>query len=71
VHHGVAKRRDAARATVVATVYAAHQNDSLSAPPHPPAPPEEVWINPQKAPRTLAGITEYQAILLAHEGTFA
>jgi hypothetical protein len=56
---------------VVATVYAAHQNDSLSAPPHPPAPPEEVWINPQKAPRTLAGITEYQAILLAHEGTFA
>ena len=48
VHHGVAERRIAARATVLAAAYAAHPERFPAGLPHPPARPREVWINPPK-----------------------
>jgi putative transposase len=48
VHHGVAAQRVAARATVLATAYAAHPERFPAGLPHPPAPPVEVWINRPK-----------------------
>ena len=48
VHHGVAEQRIAARATVLATAYAAHPERFPAGQPHPPARPVEVWINPPK-----------------------
>jgi putative transposase len=46
VHHGVAEQRVAARATVLATAYAAHPERFSAGPPTPAAMPTEVWINP-------------------------
>jgi putative transposase len=48
VHYGLAKQRLAARATVLATAYAAHPERFPAGRPHPPARPLEVWINPPK-----------------------
>jgi len=48
VHHGLAEQRVAARATVLATAYAAHPERFPAGPPHPAAGPVEVWINPPK-----------------------
>jgi len=50
VHHGLAKQRIAARATMFATAYAAHPERFPGGLPQPPACPTEVWINP---PNTL------------------
>jgi putative transposase len=52
VHHGVAEQRVAARATVLATAYAAHSERFPAGLPHPPARPVEVWINPPKTRAT-------------------
>jgi len=52
VHHGLAEQRVAARATVLATAYAAHPERFPAGLPQPPGRPAEVWINP---PRTRAG----------------
>ena len=46
VHHGRAEQRVAARATVLATAYAAHPERFAAGPPAPAAMPTEVWINP-------------------------
>jgi len=48
VHHGRAEQRVAARATVLATAYAAHPERFPAGPPAPAAMPTEVWINPPK-----------------------
>ena len=52
VHHGVAEQRIAARATVLATAYAAHPERFPAGQPQPPARPLEVWINPPKTRAT-------------------
>jgi len=52
VHHGLAEQRVAARAAVLATVYARHPERFPAGWPHPPARPVEVWINPPKARAT-------------------
>jgi hypothetical protein len=46
VHHGLAGRRVAARASVLATAYAAHPERFPNGLPEPPARSTEVWINP-------------------------
>jgi len=46
VHHSLAEQRVAARATVLATAYAAHPERFPGGLPQPPAYPTEVWINP-------------------------
>jgi putative transposase len=48
VHHGRAEHRLAARATVLATAYAAHPERFPAGRPQPLARPLEVWINPPK-----------------------
>ena len=48
MHHGLAAQRIAARATVLATAYAAHPERFPAGPPAPTAMPTEVWINPPK-----------------------
>jgi putative transposase len=48
VHHGLAEQRVAARATVLATAYAAHPERFPGGLPHPLPPPVEVWINRPK-----------------------
>jgi putative transposase len=48
VHHGLAEQRVAARATVLATAYAAHPERFPAGPPAPAALPTTVWINPPK-----------------------
>ena len=48
VHHGRAEQRVAARATVLATAYAAHPERFAAGPPAPAAVPTAVWINPPK-----------------------
>jgi len=53
VHYGVAEQRIAARATVLATAYAAHPERFPAGQPHPPARPVEVWINPPKTEAAL------------------
>jgi len=50
VHHGLAEQRVAARATVLATAYAAHPERFPRGLRQPPARPEAVWINPSKPP---------------------
>ena len=52
VHFGLADQRVAARATVLATSYAAHPERFPRGLPRPPARPEAVWINPPKPPAT-------------------
>jgi hypothetical protein len=49
VHHGVAQQRVAARATVLATAYAAHPERFPAGLSLLPALPVEAWINPPKA----------------------
>jgi len=51
VHYGFAEHRVAARATVLATAYAAHPERFPRGLPQPPARPTEVWINPPPAAR--------------------
>jgi putative transposase len=53
VHHGLAAQRVAARATVLATAYAAHPERFSAGVPHPPERPVEVWINRPKNPMPL------------------
>jgi putative transposase len=48
VHHGLAEQRVAARATLLATAYAAHPERFPGGLPHPPTPPVAVWINRPK-----------------------
>jgi len=48
VHHGLAEQRVAARATVLATAYAAHPERFPRGLRQPPARPEAVWINASK-----------------------
>jgi putative transposase len=48
VHHGRAEQRVAARATVLATAYAARPERFPAGPPAPAAMPTAVWINPPK-----------------------
>jgi len=50
VHHGLAEQRVAARATVLATAYAAHPERFPRGLRQPPARPEAVWINASKPP---------------------
>jgi putative transposase len=52
VHFGLAEQRVAARATVLATAYAAHPERFPRGLPQPPPRPEAVWINPPKPPAT-------------------
>jgi putative transposase len=46
VHYGLAEQRVAARATVLATAYAAHPERFPAGPPAPAPLPTTVWINP-------------------------
>jgi putative transposase len=48
VHYGLAEQRVAARATVLATAYAAHPERFPGGLPQPSARPTEVWINRPK-----------------------
>ena len=48
MYHDLAERHIAARATVLATVYAAHPERFLSGLPQPPACTQEVWIPPPR-----------------------
>ena len=48
VRYGLAEQRVAARATVLATAYAAHPERFPRGLPQPPARPMEVWINPPR-----------------------
>ncbi len=71
VHHGLAEPRVAARAAVLNAAYAAHPERFPAGPPHPPACPMEVWINP---PKILAPLQTSSAIPpspLARAGAFA
>jgi len=52
VHFGLADQRVAARATVLATAYAAHPERFPRGLLQPLARPEAVWINPPKSPAT-------------------
>ena len=49
VHYGLAEKRVAARARVLAAAYAAHPERFVTGLPRPPALPTEVWINRPKA----------------------
>ncbi len=55
VHHGLAEQRVAARATVLATAYAAHPERFPAGLPAPAPMPTAVWINPPK-PSALAEV---------------
>ena len=57
VHHGRAEQRVAARATVLATAYAAHPERFPAGRPQPPPRPVEVWINPPKTRATEEALT--------------
>ena len=48
VHHGLAERRVAARAIVLATAYSDHPERFTAGAPAPAAMPTAVWINPPK-----------------------
>ncbi len=52
VHHGRVEQRRAARATVLATAYAAHPERFSAGLPQPAACPTAVWINPPKTRAT-------------------
>ena len=71
VHHGLAEQRVAARATVLATAYAAHPERFPGGLPHPPACPMEVWINPPKIPAPLQTSSALPPSPLARAGAFA
>ncbi len=69
VHFGLADQRVAARATVLATAYAAHPERFPRGLPRPPARPEAVWINPPKppAPEETRGLVATCGGVLDHE----
>ena len=69
VHHGLAEERVAARAVVLARAYAEHPERFPAGRPHPPARPEEVWINPPKIPLQPSSVTTPSS--LAHAAAFA
>jgi len=71
VHHHLAEQRVAARAAVLATAYAAHPERFPAGPPHPPAGPMEVWINPPKIPTPLQTPSAISSSPLARAGAFA
>jgi putative transposase len=48
VHYGLAEKRVAARARVLAAAFAAHPERFVAGQPRPPALPTEVWINKPK-----------------------
>jgi len=55
VHHGLAEGKRAARATVLATAYAARPERFVRRPPTPPALPRAAWINPPTRSTVSAG----------------
>ena len=71
VHHGLAEQRVAARAAVLTMAYAAHPERFPAGPPHPPARPMAVWINPPKIPAPLQTLSAIPPSPLAHAGAFA
>ena len=71
VHHGLAEPRVMTRATVLATAYAAHPERFPAGPPHPPAPPVEVWINPPKVSVPSYTSSATLPSPLAHAAAFA
>jgi putative transposase len=71
VHYGLGEQRVAARATVLATAYAAHPERFLAGLPHLPARPVEVWINPPKTLVSRQEPSNTQPSPLAHGGVFA
>ena len=71
VHHGLAEQRVAARATVLATAYAALPERFPAGLPHPPARPVEVWINPPKVSAPLQTSSAIPLSRLARAGAFA
>jgi putative transposase len=68
VHHGLAEKRIAARAAVLAAAHANHPERFPSGRPHPPARPVEVWINPPRVPVLLQPSSATPALPLAHSG---
>jgi len=71
VHHGLAEQRVAARATVLATAYAAHPERFPRGLPQPPARPLEVWINRPKIPVSAQTASATPPSPLARVGAFA
>ena len=71
VYHGLAEQRVVTRATVLATAYAAHPERFPAGPPHPPAPPVEVWINPPKVSVPSYTSSATRPSPLAHAAAFA
>jgi putative transposase len=71
VHHGLAEQRVAARATVLATAYAAHPERFPGGLPRPPAHPTEVWINPPKTPVRSPESSNTRPLVLAHADPLA
>jgi putative transposase len=71
VHQGLAEQRVAARATVLATAYAAYPERFPAGLPHPPARPMEVWINPPKVSAPVQTSSAIPLSLLARAGAFA
>ena len=71
VHHGLAEQRVAARATVLATAYAALPERFPAGLPHPPARPVEVWINPPKISAPVQTSSAIPPFPLARAGAFA
>jgi putative transposase len=71
VHQGLPEQRVAARATVLATAYAAHPERFPAGLPHPPARPMEVWINPPKVSAPVQTSSAIPLSLLARAGAFA
>jgi hypothetical protein len=51
--------------------YAAHPKRFPAGPPHPPARPMAVWINPPKIPAPLQTLSAIPPSPLAHAGAFA
>ena len=71
VHYGLGEQRVAARATVLATVFAAHPERFPAGQPHPPARPVEVWINPPKLSAPVQTTSTIRPFPLARAGAFA
>jgi putative transposase len=71
VHHGRAEQRVAARATLLATAYAAHPERFLGGLPRPPACPTQVWINPPKTPVPSPESPNIRPLVLAHADALA
>ncbi len=59
VHHGRVEQRRAARATALATAYAAHPERFSAGLPQPAPCPTEVWINPPPPRAIEEALTHY------------